>query len=98
MSEPVRVRQQVTVSRETGEFTVEATVLPGGAGFGQRWDELKASLPDLGEIEERFAALACDGCGARADIDFDVPVYPEGWRELPDGDFCPACAAARGAR
>jgi len=95
VSEPVRVRQVTTISRATGDFTVEAEVLPSAAGFGQRIGELKESLPDLGDVKARCAVLTCDGCGARAELDFDVPVYPAGWRELPDGDFCPDCGGGR---
>jgi hypothetical protein len=87
----MRVRQRLTVNRVTGatEFTEE--LLPA-AEFGQRAAELKASLPDIDDAEaRRLAVLICNGCGARVTLDFDAPEYPDGWRELPDGDFCPRC-------
>jgi hypothetical protein len=95
MSDGMRVRRQLVISRETGDATLRTEVL-SAAGFGQRARELKASLPDTGPVEERLAVLVCDGCGARAELDFDAPQYPEGWRERPDGDFCPRCIPGGG--
>ncbi len=81
------------VNRMTGDFTETGEVLPA-AEFAQRAAELKASLPDIGPVLARASVLICDGCGARAELDFDDPRYPGGWRELPGGDFCPDCAPA----
>lgn len=86
----MRVRQRLTVNRVTGAAEFREELLPA-AGFAQRAAELKASLPDIGEAATRLAVLICNGCGARAELDFDAPRYPDGWRELPDGDFCPRC-------
>ena len=85
-----RVRQHLVISRTTGDAEYRAEVLPA-AGFADRTRELKASLPDIGPVEARFAVVVCDGCGVRAELDFDAPALPDGWRERPDGDFCPAC-------
>jgi hypothetical protein len=90
-----RVRQQLHISRQTGDATLRTEILPP-ADFEQRAAEMKASLPDIGQVEARYAVLACDGCGVRTELDFDRPVYPPGWDERDDGDFCPACAG--GAR
>lgn len=90
MSDEMRVRQHLTVDRATGEGEFREELLPA-AGFGQRVTELRASLPDIGDVQARLAVLICDGCGARAELDFDAPRYPDGWRELPGGDFCPRC-------
>jgi hypothetical protein len=91
VSDGTRVRKQAVISLATGDVTYRTEVLPA-AGFADRTAGLKASLPDIGPVEARSAVLVCDGCGVRAELDFDVPVFPDGWRERPDGDFCPACA------
>jgi hypothetical protein len=88
-----RIRRRLTVDRVAGGFGYTEEVLPA-AEFTQRVTELKASLPDIGPAAARTAVLACDGCGAREELDFDDPRYPAGWRELPTGDFCPDCVAA----
>jgi hypothetical protein len=89
---PGRIRTVRAVSRETGEITVARNEILPPAGFAQRTRELKASLPDIGDAEERHVHLVCNGCDAVAELDFDDPRYPAGWQERDDGDFCPACA------
>lgn len=89
-SRRVRVRQHVVVSKKTGDAEFRAEVLPD-ASFAERLRQLKASVPEIGEAENRYASLRCDGCGAVAALDFDDPQLPDGWQELVDGDFCPDC-------
>ena len=88
-----RVRTHLHLDLNTGHLSETVEVL-GPADFGQRARELAASLPaDMVADPEatRIAQLVCDGCGQIELLDTDHPVYPVGWQERPDGDFCPEC-------
>ena len=87
-----RLRENRFISLTTGEEEVSFEVVPENATFSQRFAELKASVPaDADETLARIAYLTCNGCGKVAELDFDYPELPEGWRETSDGDFCPGC-------
>jgi len=83
MSDGARVRKQAVISLATGDVTYRTEVLPA-AGFAGRTAELKASLPDIGPVEARLAVIVCDGCGVRAELDYDAPALPDGWQERDD--------------
>jgi len=89
----VRQRQSLKVDRKSGDATVTTETLDDDAGFAQRIRDLKESVPDIGPVEARFLATLCDGCGARAALDFENPRLPDGWAATGAGDFCPACQA-----
>lgn len=78
------------VNRVTGA-SVMTTEIIDAADFAQRIRELKASVPDMGPGAVRFLALACNGCGNTASVDFDDPRLPGGWVACEAGDFCPGC-------
>jgi hypothetical protein len=86
----MRQRQSLAFDRKSGAVTATAETLCD-AGFAQRAAELKESVPDIGPVEAPSLAAVCDGCGARAALDFDSPQMPDGWAEHDDGDYCPAC-------
>jgi hypothetical protein len=88
----MRERQQITVSWKDGSVTFAAVTVDDDAGFGQRVAELKGAVPaDIGPVEARLLTVACDGCDAAAELDFDDPRLPDGWAEHDDGDYCPQC-------
>lgn len=89
----MRYRQVARLDIATGEITVEIAEAPPALDFGERVAGLKASLPGPGPGDTCLAALRCNGCGAEQVLDYGTPVYPLGWRELEDGDFCPDCLA-----
>ncbi len=89
-----RIQERLFIDKATGNAELSREVLPD-AGLDERIRDLKATVP-AGMAEDpdavRQAVLLCDGCGARAELDFDDPRKPGGWTERDDGDFCPACA------
>ena len=88
----MRERQRLVVSRQTGDAIYATEILPD-AGWDQRVRELKDSVPPPdGGAEARFLAVACNGCGHAAGLDFDHPQLPAGWVSREGGEFCPACA------
>jgi hypothetical protein len=86
----MRERQQLVIDRRTGGATVTTEIVPD-AGFAERIAGLKASVPDIGPVEARSLTVLCDGCGARAGVDFDSPELPPGWAACEAGDLCPRC-------
>lgn len=89
----MRHRQQLAISRQTGDATLTTVAIDDDADFAQRIRELKESLPDIGPTDAKFATAACDGCGTRAALDFEDPKLPRGWVAAEAGDFCPVCQA-----
>jgi hypothetical protein len=89
----MRQRQSLKVDRKSGAATVTTETLDDDVSFSQRIAELKASVPDIGPVEARFLALACNGCGTTAAVDFESPRLPDGWTATEAGDFCPGCQA-----
>jgi hypothetical protein len=97
---PIRRRNVVRIDGATGDVhELSSEDLPD-ADWAQRAAGLKASLPDLPDVQERLARVLCDGggCDVFADIDFDDPVLPRGWISDDSGDFCPTCGASRNLR
>src|SRR5690348_12876967 len=89
-----RIRRSVKTDRLTGEQTETEEIRPP-ANFQGRIAALKASaglaLIGDGPVENQSATLQCDGCGTKAELDYNRPELPAGWVERDDGDFCPAC-------
>ena len=73
----MRHRQQLVIDRQTGEASLTAVAIDDDAGFTQRVFELQSSVPDIGPVEARSLTAVCDGCGTRADLDFDAPELPD---------------------
>lgn len=88
----MRQRRISRLDLATGTVTIRTEQVPGDASMSQRFAELRAAIPaDPDAI--RFAAVACNGCPARAEVDYDDPQLPDGWAATPAGEFCPACVA-----
>lgn len=87
----MRQRQQLVISRQTGDATLTTVAVDDDTDFTQRARELKESLPDIGPAQARLATAVCDGCGTRRALDFDNPELPHGWAATEAGDFCPRC-------
>jgi hypothetical protein len=87
----MRGRQQLKISRRTGDAVMTTEVIDDDADFGQRIAELKASVPESQPGDICFAMATCNGCGATAGVDYENPRMPDGWASCKDGDFCPRC-------
>lgn len=87
----MRGRQKLVIDRRSGDAVLTTEAVDGDADFATRMRELQGTLPDIGEVKARFAAAICDGCGTRAELDFDNPQMPPGWAACEAGDFCPSC-------
>jgi hypothetical protein len=89
-----RIQQRLIVIKATGGTEISYEVLPD-ADLDRRLRDLKATIPPgmdtAGPEATRRLTLACDGCGAIAELDYDNPRKPEGWTEQDSGDYCPAC-------
>lgn len=79
------------INRETGSSEMSTEIIDDDADFGQRAQDLKDSLPDLGPDAARVLTLVCNGCGAAPRLDFDEPRLPDGWAASDAGEFCPRC-------
>lgn len=87
-----RMQERLLIDKATGDATLTRHILPD-APLPERIEELKAIIPAAMDPDSiRTATLACDGCGASAELDWDDPRSPAGWTERDDGDFCPACS------
>jgi hypothetical protein len=89
----MRERQRLVIDRQTGDASLSAEVIDDNADFAARIAGLKESVPDIGPVEARLLTSVCDGCGARAELDFDNPKMPPGWASADTGDYCPGCQA-----
>lgn len=89
----MRERRSLKIDTKSGDVTVTTEALDDDVSFAQRIAELKDSVPDIGPVDARFLALACNGCEATAPLDFNSPRLPDGWVACEAGDFCPRCQA-----
>jgi hypothetical protein len=87
----MRERQHLVIDRATGDATLTTELVDDDADARQRMAELKAALPEPQPGDTCLACVLCDGCGARAEVDFGNPRMPDGWASTEDGDFCPRC-------
>ena len=91
----MRQRERLAIHKQHG-VSMTTEIIDDDADFEQRARELKATVPDIGPVEARFLAVACNGCEAVASLDFDDPRLPDGWVACDAGDFCPGCRSSLG--